>query len=135
MNTTINAPGAPEAIGPYSHAVRCGGFLFTSGQIPIDPETGILVTGGIEEQTRQVFKNLKAVLTAADMNFDNVLKGTVYLTDLGNFASVNTIYADNFAQNPPARSCVQVAALPGGAEVEIDLVAYKEPSDREIKLL
>lgn len=135
MNKAINAPGAPEAIGPYSYAVKSGGMLFTSGQIPLVPGTGKLAEGGIEEQARQVFKNLSAVLAAADMDFSNVIKTTVYLTDLDSFAVVNGIYAGYFPQNPPARSCVQVSALPGGAEIEIDMVASKEPSGKEAKLL
>jgi len=100
-------------------------MIFTSGQIPLDPETGRLVEGGIENQTRQVFKNLSAVLSAAGLAFSNVVKAGVYLTDLGDFAAVNKIYAEQFPQNPPARSCVQVAALPGGASVEIELIACK----------
>lgn len=135
MNKTINAPGAPEAIGPYSHAVQSGNFLFTSGQIPLVPGTGKLAEGGIEAQTRQVFKNLSAVLASADMDFPNVVKATVFLTDLGNFAAVNGIYAEYFPQNPPSRSCVQVAALPGGAEIEIDLIASKDLPGKEVKFL
>lgn len=125
MIETINAPGAPEAIGPYSHAAKAGDMVFTSGQIPLDPETGGLVEGGIESQTRQVFRNLAAVLSAADMDFSNVVKALVYLTDLGDFAAVNKIYAEQFIENSPARSCVQVAALPAGASVEIELIACK----------
>lgn len=125
MSKTVNATGAPEAIGPYSHAVQVGDLLYTSGQIPLNPETGKLAEGGIEAQTHQVFKNLSAVLAAANMNFTNVVKATVFLTDLSNFALVNGIYAEHFPQNPPARSCVQVAGLPGGAEVEIEVIASK----------
>lgn len=135
MNKRINAPGAPKAIGPYSHAVKSGNFLFTSGQIPLVPETGKIADGGIDSQTHQVFKNLLAVLSSVEMDFSNVVKVTVYLTDLSNFAVVNGIYAEYFTQNPPARSCVQVTALPGGAEIEIDLVASKELSGKEVQLL
>lgn len=100
-------------------------MIFTSGQIPLDPQSGKLVEGGIENQTRQVFKNLSAVLEAAEMDFSNVVKAVVYLTDLADFSEVNKIYAEQFKENPPARSCVQVAALPAGAQVEIELIACR----------
>lgn len=125
MNTVISAAGAPGAIGPYSHAIAAGGFLFTSGQIPLVPETGKLAGDTIEEQAEQVLKNLEAVLGAAGMTFADVVKTTVFITDLKDFAVVNQIYATRFPSNPPARSCVQVAALPGGAKLEIELVAHK----------
>lgn len=125
MIETIKAQGAPEAIGPYSHAAKTGNMIFTSGQISLDPQSGKLVEGGIENQTRQVFKNLSAVLAAAEMDFSNVVKAVVYLTDLADFSEVNKIYAEQFKENPPARSCVQVAALPAGAQVEIELIACK----------
>lgn len=125
MNTVISAPNAPAAIGPYSHAIAAGDFLYTSGQIPLDPATGKLAGDTIEVQTEQVLKNLEAVLAANDMTFANVVKTTVFLTDLADFAAVNGIYATRFPSDPPARSCVQVAGLPGGAKVEIELVAHK----------
>lgn len=125
MNTVISAPNAPAAIGPYSHAIAAGNFLFTSGQIPLDPATGKLAGDTIEVQAEQVLKNLEAVLAANDMTFADVVKTTVFLTDLADFATVNGIYATRFPSNPPARSCVQVAGLPGGAKVEIELVACK----------
>lgn len=125
MKQIIQAQGAPAAIGPYSHAVAAGDFLFTSGQIPLVPETGKLAEGGIEAQTEQVLKNLEAVLAANGMTFANVVKTTVFLADLGDFAAVNGVYATRFPLDPPARSCVQVAGLPAGARVEMELVAVK----------
>jgi 2-iminobutanoate/2-iminopropanoate deaminase len=119
----VHSSGAPKAVGPYSQGIRSGGFLFTSGQIPIDPTTGKLVDGGIEAQTKRVLENLRAVLGAAGATFDDVVKATIYLTDMGDFAAVNTVYASHFGATPPARSTVQVAALPLGASVEIDFVA------------
>ena len=125
MKNDITAEHAPAAIGPYSHAVSVGDLLFTSGQIPLVPETGKLIGDGIEEQTEQVLKNLEAVLAANHMTFANVVKTTVFITDLADFATINSIYATRFPQDPPARSCVQVAALPAGAKVEIELIAAK----------
>jgi 2-iminobutanoate/2-iminopropanoate deaminase len=119
----ITTDRAPAAIGPYSQAVRAGGFVFLSGQIPLDPATGQMIDGDIEAQTRQVMKNLEAVLTAAGTSFDKVVRATIYLTDLGDFAKVNAIYGERFPKDPPARATVQVAALPRGSRVEIDLVA------------
>ena len=125
MKTVISASGAPAAIGPYSHAIVAGDFLFTSGQIALDPTTGKLAGDTIEVQTEQVLKNLEAVLSANGMTFDNVVKTTVFLVDLADFSIVNGIYATRFPQNPPARSCVQVAGLPAGSKIEIELVAVK----------
>ena len=125
MKSIIHASQAPAAIGPYSHAVWAGNLLFTSGQIPLVPETGELAGDTIEAQTEQVLKNLEAVLTAACITFDNVVKTTVFLTDLADFTVVNDIYATKFPHCPPARSCVQVAALPKGAKVEIEMIAHK----------
>lgn len=125
MKTVITAPNAPAAIGPYSHAISAGDLLFTSGQIPLDPKTGKLAGDTIEVQAEQVLKNLEAVLAAHGMTFANVVKTTVFLTDLADFATVNAIYATRFPEEPPARSCVQVAGLPGGAKIEIELVAHK----------
>lgn len=125
MKTVITAPNAPAAIGPYSHAIAAGNFLFTSGQIALDPATGKLAGDTIEVQTEQVLKNLESVLAANGMTFANVIKTTVFLTDLADFATVNAIYATCFADEPPARSCIQVAGLPGGSKIEIELVAHK----------
>lgn len=125
MKTVISAPNAPAAIGPYSHAISAGGFLFTSGQIALDPASGKLAGDTIEIQTEQVLKNLEAVLDANGMTFANVVKTTVFLTDLADFATVNAIYATRFPAESPSRSCVQVAGLPGGSKIEIELVAYK----------
>ena len=125
MKKAISAEGAPAAIGPYSHGVALGDLFFTSGQIPLVPETGKLVEGGIQEKTEQAFRNLEAVLAANGMTFENVVKTTVFITDLADFAEINRIYATRFPSNPPARSCVQVAALPAGARLEIELVAAK----------
>ena len=125
MKSIITAVGAPAAIGPYSHAVAAGDFLFTSGQIALDPNTGKLAGDTIEVQTEQVLKNLEAVLAANNMTFANVVKTTVFLVDLADFCVVNGIYATRFPENPPARSCVQVAGLPGGSKIEIELVACK----------
>jgi 2-iminobutanoate/2-iminopropanoate deaminase len=113
---------APKAIGPYSQAVRAGNLLFLSGQIPLDP-AGELVQGDFAAQTRRVFENLKAVLAAGGATFANVTRATVFLTDLGNFQTLNGIYAEYFGDHKPARSTVGVAALPKGATVEIDLIA------------
>lgn len=125
MKTVISASGAPAAIGPYSHAIAVGNLMFTSGQIALDPATGKLAGDTIEVQTEQVLKNLKAVLDANNMSFSDVVKTTVFLTDLADFSVVNGIYATYFSENPPARSCVQVAGLPAGSKIEIELVACK----------
>jgi 2-iminobutanoate/2-iminopropanoate deaminase len=120
----INAAAAPKAIGPYSHAIDTGlGFIITSGQIPVDPETGELVEGGIEAQTEQVFANLKVVLEEAGSSFDKVVKATVFLQDLKDFVTVNGIYAKYLGTDSPARSAVQVAGLPKGSLVEIEVIA------------
>ena len=119
----IHSDSAPKAVGPYSQAITSGGFVFSSGQIPLDPETGKLVEGGIEAQTRRVMDNLAAVLGVAGSSFDRVVKTTIYLTNLADFAAVNAVYAGYFSAAPPARSTVQVAALPLGAAVEIDVIA------------
>jgi len=120
---SISSDLAPRAIGPYSQAVRAGGWLFCSGQIPLDPVSGELVSGGISEQTEQVMANLREVLKAAGLGFDQVVKTTIYLADLADFAVVNGIYGRFFPDCPPARATVQVAALPKGARVEIDAIA------------
>jgi 2-iminobutanoate/2-iminopropanoate deaminase len=115
---------APAAIGPYSQGVRAGAYCFLSGQIPLDPASGELVTGGIAAQTEQVMANLAAVLAAAGLSFAQVVKTTIYLTDLQDFAVVNGIYGKFFEGVHPARATVQVAALPKGAQVEIDCIAW-----------
>lgn len=125
MKTVICAPGAPAAIGPYSHGVSTGNLFYTSGQIALDPATGKLAGDTIEVQTEQVLKNLEAVLAANGMTFADVIKTTVFLTNLADFSVVNGIYATRFSENPPARSCVQVAGLPGGSKIEIELIACK----------
>lgn len=117
---------APAAIGPYSQAIRIGEFLFTSGQVALDPANGQLVSGGIEEQTRRVLRNLQAVLAAAGLDFSNVVKTTVFLKDMGHFAAMNAIYAEYFHSGDapaPARSTVEVARLPKDALVEIEVIA------------
>ena len=120
---TVKAAGAPAAIGPYSQAVRAGGFLFCSGQLPLDPSTGMLVNGGIEAQTERVLSNLQAVLTAGGANLRSVVKTTVYLVDLGEFQAMNAVYGKFFPEDPPARATVQIVKLAAGARVEIDAVA------------
>ena len=120
----ITTDQAPKAIGPYSQAVRAGGLVFTSGQIPLDPATGEMVGGDdIRAQTERVMENLAQVLRAAGTSFGNVVKSTIFLTDLADFVAVNEVYGACFPSAPPARSTVQVAALPRGARVEIELVA------------
>ena len=119
----IKTKRAPEAIGPYSQAVRAGGFVFASGQIPIDPATGQFVSGGIAEQTEQVLRNLSAVLEAAGTGLDRVVKTTVYLADMGDFAAMNEVYGRYFAADAPARATVEAARLPRDARVEIEVIA------------
>jgi 2-iminobutanoate/2-iminopropanoate deaminase len=114
---------APRAIGPYSQAVIASGFVFASGQIPLDPRTGEFVAGGIREQTGQVFRNLSAVLGAAGSGLERVVKATVYLADMADFAEMNEVYGSFFGDDPPARSTVQAARLPRDARVEIDVIA------------
>ena len=121
--SVINTQGAPEAIGPYSQAAVANGFVFCSGQVPIDPSTGELVGGSIGDQTRRCVANLEAVLTAAGSGLDRIVKTTIFVTDMGNFADVNEAYGSFFASEPPARATVGVASLPKGAEVEIECVA------------
>jgi len=122
----IQTEKAPKAIGPYAQAIKADGFLFTSGQIALDPATGRLIDGDISAQTRRVLENLKAVLEAGGCSLDRVVKATVYLTDLSTFSKMNEIYAEYLGHTRPARSTVGVAALPLGAIVEIDLVAIAE---------
>ncbi len=123
MKHAITTNAAPAAIGPYSQAVKSGELLFFSGQIPIDPASGELVTGSITAQAEQVLDNVSALLAAAGLTCANVVKTTIYLTDLGDFATVNDIYARYFSAPAPARACVQVAALPKGCAIEIEGIA------------
>jgi len=120
----VSTPNAPGAIGPYSQALQAGDFLFLSGQIPLDPATGQIVPGGIAEQTHQVLKNIGAVLTAAGSSYAQVVKTTVFLHDMADFAAMNEIYGGYFTAPAPARSTIQAAALPRAVRVEIDCVAY-----------
>lgn len=123
MIEAITTDKAPGAIGPYSQAVKAGGMVFCSGQIPIDPSTGEFVSDVVSEQTEQVLKNLGEVLTAAGTGLSNVVKTTVFLTDMNDFAEMNEVYARYFGENKPARATVQAAGLPRGARVEIDCIA------------
>jgi 2-iminobutanoate/2-iminopropanoate deaminase len=118
----VNAPSAPEAIGPYSHAVRCGDLLFCSGQIPLDPDTGELVSVSAGAQSRRCLENLAAVCEAAGTSLDRALRLTIYMVELASFAEVNEVCAEYFPVDPPARATVGVAALPRGAQVEIDAI-------------
>lgn len=124
--TVVQTAAAPAAIGPYSQAIRAGELLFCSGQIPLDPISGELVSGTIAEETRQVMRNLQAVLEAGGSSLERVVKTTIFLTDLGDYAAVNEAYGTFFGDAPPARAAVQVAALPKGCRVEIEAVALVE---------
>jgi 2-iminobutanoate/2-iminopropanoate deaminase len=122
--TVVHSDDAPKAIGPYSQAIHAGNLLFCSGQIPLDPKSGEMVGGSdVQAQARQVMENIKAVLQAGGASFASVVKTTIYLADLGHFREVNEIYGSYFREAPPARSTVQVAGLPRGALVEIDVIA------------
>ena len=123
MKQAISTPQAPAAIGPYSQAIRVGNLLFTSGQIPIDPATGVFVVGGIKEQTRQSLSNVRAILQEAGLTMANVVKTTVFMADMNDFADMNAVYAEYFSEPYPARSAVAVKTLPKGALVEIEVVA------------
>ena len=125
MNKSIIKPkSSPAAVGPYNHAVRVGDLLFSAGQIPLDPATGNLVPGDIKAQTERVLQNVKAILDDQNLTFANVVKTTVFLTNLGDFAAMNEVYAKYFTADFPARSTIQVSALPKGANVEIEVVAH-----------
>ena len=123
MKQVIHTDKAPAAIGPYSQAIQIGQLLFTSGQVPIDPETGAIVEGGIQEQARQSLNNIKAILNAAGTNMGAVVKTTVFLADMNDFAAMNEVYAQFFQEPYPARSAVQVGRLPKDAKVEIEAIA------------
>jgi len=123
MKTVINADMAPRAIGPYSQAVKINGFLFISGQIPLEPISGQIVYGGAESQTYQVLNNIRTILEHEKLNFSDVIKTTIFLTNMDDFDIVNRVYAKFFPDKQPARSCVQVAALPRNVSVEIETIA------------
>jgi 2-iminobutanoate/2-iminopropanoate deaminase len=125
MKKIIATENAPKAIGPYSQAVQLGSFLFCSGQIPIDPKTNEVFTGDIKIQTEMVMKNIEGVLKAADLNFGHIVKTTIFITSMNDFATVNEVYAKAFTAEPPARSTVAVAALPKGVNVEIEVLAHR----------
>lgn len=130
MKKVVSTQDAPAAIGPYSQAIRAGSMLFCSGQIPLDPKSGQIVSGGIDVQTRRVLDNITAVLKTEGLTFANIVKTTIFLTDLGDFQTVNEIYGSYFKQQPPARSTVQVPALPKGANIEIEVIAVADDDDR-----
>jgi len=130
MKKIVSTNEAPAAIGPYSQAVRRGSLLFCSGQIPLDPKSGEIVSGDIATQTRRVLDNIAAVLRAEGLTFDNVVKTTIFLTDLRDFQTVNEVYSSYFKEQPPARSTVQVSALPKGAKVEIEVIAAAEEAEQ-----
>jgi len=123
MKKIISTSEAPAALGPYSQAVRVGSTIYCAGQIPLDPKTGQIVSGGIEVQTRRVMDNVTAILKAEGLTCENIVKTTIFLADLGDFQTVNEVYGSYFKQAPPARSTVQVAALPKGARLEIEAIA------------
>ncbi|HEY2102274.1 MAG TPA: RidA family protein [Chthoniobacterales bacterium] len=123
MKKIISTTEAPAAVGPYSQAIRAGNLIFCSGQIPLDPKSGKIVEGDITAQARRVMENITAVLRAEGMTFENIVKTTMFLTDLGDFQTVNELYGSYFKSDPPARSTVQVSALPKGANVEIEVIA------------
>ncbi len=130
MKKIISTNEAPAAIGPYSQAVRSGNFVFCSGQIPLDPKSGEIVAGDIGVQTRRVMDNVAGLLRAEGLSFDDIVKTTIFLTNLGDFQTVNQIYGSYFKNDPPARSTVQVAALPRGANVEIEVIAAARGSEQ-----
>ena len=125
MKKVINTKNAPKAIGPYSQAILSGNTLYCSGQIAINPDTGNLVTENITTETNQVMKNISAVLNAADMNFENVVKCSIFMIDMNDYSAVNQVYAKCFSENPPAREAVQVSVLPKNVNVEISIIAVK----------
>jgi len=119
----INAQYAPAPIGPYNQAVRTGNLLFVSGQIPLDPATGNIISSSIQDETQKVMENLEAILKEAGLSFGNIVKSTIFITDMGQFAQINEVYGRYFPEQAPARECVQVAALPKGVNVEISVIA------------
>lgn len=131
MKKIVSTKDAPAAVGPYSQAIRSGPMLFCAGQIPLDPQTGQIISGDISAQTKRVLENISAVLRAADLKFCHIVKTTIFLTSMGDFQTVNEIYATYFKENPPARSTVEVSALPKGAKVEIEVIAMASGNDGE----
>lgn len=129
MKKIISTSEAPAALGPYSQAVRVGSTIYCAGQIPLDPKSGQIVDGDVKVQTRRVLDNITAVLKAERLTFDHIVKTTIFLIDLGDFQTVNEVYGSYFKQAPPARSTVQVAALPKGARVEIEVIAVANSDD------
>ena len=123
MKKIVSTGDAPAAIGPYSQGIRSGSLMFCAGQIPLDPKTGQIVSGGVAEQTRRVLENVSAILKAEHLGFDHVVKTTIFLTSMDDFKTVNEIYGTYFRENPPARSTVAVSALPKGARIEIEVIA------------
>jgi 2-iminobutanoate/2-iminopropanoate deaminase len=133
MKQVISTKEAPAAVGPYSQAIRAGSMVFCAGQIPLDPRSGQIESQDVGEQAKRVLENIGAVLQAAQLNFSHVVKTTVFLTDLADFQTVNEIYAGFFRENPPARSTIQVSALPKGARVEIEAIAVAEDGNSASK--
>ena len=129
MKKIISTTEAPAAVGPYSQAVRAGSTIYCAGQIPLDPKTGQIVSQDISDQTRRVLDNITAVLRSEGLSFENIVKTTIFLTDLNDFQTVNEIYASYFTKEPPARSTVQVAALPKNARVEIEVIAVADAAE------
>lgn len=132
MKKIISTSDAPAAIGPYSQAIRAGSTIYCSGQIPLDPKTGQIISGGIDAQTRRVLDNITALLKAEGLGFGNIVKTTIFLTNLGDFQTVNEVYGSYFKSQPPARSTVQVSALPKGANIEIEVVAVAGDGDQTV---
>ena len=132
MKKIVATSDAPAAIGPYSQAIRSGPLLFCAGQIPLDPQTGQIVSDDISEQARRVLENIAAILKAAQLNFSHVVKTTIFLTSMSDFQTVNEIYATYFRENPPARSTVAVSALPKGAKVEIEVIAMASDGSKTV---
>lgn len=128
MKKVISTNNAPKAIGPYSQAIEANGFVFISGQIPVNPDTGDVINGGIREQTKQVIENIKSVLEAAGSDLTEVVKTTCFLKSIDDFTDMNEVYSHFFIKNPPARAAVEVSRLPRGVLIEIEAVAYKEKS-------
>ena len=124
MKSVVTTDKAPAAIGPYSQAIKAGSFLFISGQIPVDPATGTVVSGDVAAQTKKVLDNITAILKSENLELENVVKTTVFLTDMNDFQTVNQVYGEYFSQDAPARGCVQVARLPKDVSVEIEAIAY-----------
>ena len=124
MLSAVSTESAPKALGPYSQAIRAGQFLFVSGQVPIDPQTNALVQGSIGDQTRRVFQNIGEILQAGGASFQQVVRTTVYLADLGDFSAMNDVYATFFSAPQPARSTIQAAKLPKDARIEVDVIAF-----------